>query len=192
MNMKTNKGFTQTLSMIKQKYNNIFYAQNKRNRVNLVSGFTLLIAIVTTSMLLIVSFVVVNIALKQLVIADANKQSQYAFYAADAGTECAVYWDLGDSVSPFATSTVGGSITCNDQNITSGQEVDTIPSQSSRIGGGGAEFPNSIFQLNFTRGCAIVTVIKKDDGDTTVESRGYNTCDTDAPRRFERGVTLTY
>jgi hypothetical protein len=125
-------------------------------------GFTLLIAIVTTSMLLIVSFVVVNIALKQLIIADANKQSQYAFYAADAGTECAVYWDLGDSVSPFATSTVDGSITCNDEvSITTGsQTVATIPSQSSKIGGEGGP---SIFQLNFSRGCAIVTVIKEED-----------------------------
>ena len=56
-------------------------------------GFTLLIAIVTTSMLLIVSFVVVNIALKQLVLANAGKESQHAFYNADSGTECAVYWE---------------------------------------------------------------------------------------------------
>jgi len=153
-------------------------------------GFTLLIAIITTSMLLIVSFVVVNIAYKQLIIADANEQSQYAFYAADAGTECAVYWDLIDSEdSPFAVDASGSSINCNSQDITtSSQTISTIPVSSSLIGGAAT----STFQLNFTKGCAIVRVGKHPGGVTIIDSRGYNTCDTNAPRRFERGVTLTY
>lgn len=155
-------------------------------------GFTLLVAIITTSMLLIVSFVVVNIAYKQLIIADANEQSQYAFYAADAGTECAVYWDLVNSEnSPFATDAVGSSINCNGQTISTGsQTIDVIPSISSRIGGGGAN-ATSTFQLNFTKGCVIVRVGKHPTV-TVVDSRGYNTCDVNNPRRFERGVVLTY
>lgn len=156
-------------------------------------GFTLLIAIITTSMLLIVSFVVVNIALKQLVLANAAKESQYAFYAADSGTECAVYWDLKDStISKFDTTTPG-TINCNGQTISTGsQTVNTIPTQASVIGGAST----SIFELDFTldsqpRGCAIVRVTKS--GTTTdIDSRGYNTCDTNAQRRYERGVTLKY
>ncbi|MES3005214.1 MAG: hypothetical protein V4690_03885 [Patescibacteria group bacterium] len=154
-------------------------------------GFTLLVAIITTSMLLIVSFVVVNIAYKQLIIADANEQSQYAFYAADAGTECAVYWDLVNSEeSPFATDAVAASINCNGQTITTGSQTDisTIPTQSSRIGGAAT----STFQLNFTKGCVIVRVGKHSGNMTIIDSRGYNTCDINSPRRFERGVTLTY
>jgi hypothetical protein len=58
------------------------------------NGFSLLVAVITTSMFLIVSFVVANVALKQLVLSRANQESQYAFYNADSGTECAVYWDL--------------------------------------------------------------------------------------------------
>lgn len=57
-------------------------------------GISLLIAIVTTSILLVVSFVVANVALKQLVLAHLSQESQYAFYNADGGTECALYWDL--------------------------------------------------------------------------------------------------
>lgn len=160
-------------------------------------GFTLLIAIITTSMLLIVSFVVVNIALKQLILASAAKESQYAFYAADSGTECAVYWDLKDSaLSAFATSTPG-TITCNTQTIGVGntQTVPTIPSQSARIGGGGNVNPTSIFKIDYPKGCTIVRVTKAYAGSvivTTIDSRGYNTCDTSALRRFERGVILTY
>ena len=70
-----------------------FYKKNK--------GFTLLMAIVTTSMLLVVSFFVVNVALKQLVISISNKESQYAFYNSESGLECATYWDLLETGSAF-------------------------------------------------------------------------------------------
>ncbi len=158
-------------------------------------GFTLLIAIVVTSMMLIVSFVVANVALKQLVLADAGVESQYAFYNADSGADCAVYWDLknGNGTSPFATST-GGTISCGSTgSISSGsQTVSTVPTQSSVIGGGGVSNPTSIFQLNYAKGCAIVRVTKQNDGYTTVDSRGYNNCDTSSIKRYERGITLTY
>jgi len=152
-------------------------------------GFTLLIAIVTTSMLLIVSFVVANIALKQIILSNASKESQYSFYAADSGTECAVYWDLIDSTNSKFDPSTPGTITCNGQApiSTGSQTVKTIPSQPSVIGGSST----SIFELDFPKGCAIVRVIKS-GGVTTIDSRGYNTCDTMALRRYERGVTLVY
>ncbi len=164
------------------------------NNISRDKGFTLLIAIIVTSMLLVVSFVVVNIALKQLVLASASKESQYAFYAADAGTECAVYWDLKTSsgISSFDINT-SGTIQCSGQTISTGsQSVPTIPAQPSLVGGGGASNRTSIFSINFTKGCAIVRVTKAVSGNTTVDSRGYNTCNTSTIRRFERGVTLTY
>ncbi len=156
-------------------------------------GFTLLIAIIVTSMFLIVSFVVINVALKQLILSYAGEESQYAFYAADSGLECASYWDLKDSNnSAFSTSTAGN-ITCNSQGISTGsQTVPTIPSQPSRIGGGGNANPTSIFYLTFTKGCAIVQVTKQANGYTNIDSRGYNTCNTSSPRRFERGVNLLF
>ncbi len=156
-------------------------------------GFTLLIAIVLTAMLLLVSVVIVNIALKQLVIAYTGQQSQHSFYSADSGIDCALYWDTKNStgISAFATSTAG-SITCNSQTVTTNsQTVSTNPTQSSRIGGGGVSNPTSIFQINFSNGCAIVQVTKSNAGTTTISSRGYNTC-SGSGRRFERGITTTY
>lgn len=159
-------------------------------------GFTLLVAILTTSMLLLVSFMVANLAFKQLVISYANEESQQAFYAADSGVECAVYQDLNTSVSQFATSTPG-SITCNGQSaITTGSQTN-IPAtpSTSRIGGGGDANPTSIFYLTFAKGCAVVQVTKVYSGPiltTTINSKGYNTCNTSALRRYERGVTLSY
>ncbi len=163
------------------------YKKNER-------GVTLLIAIVVTSMMLMVSFVVANVALKQLVLADAGVESQYAFYNADSGADCAVYWDIKtSSISQFATSTAG-TITCGANTVGVGnpQTVPTVPSVSAVVGGGGVSNPTSIFKLDFAKGCAIVRVTKENNGYTTIDSRGYNTCDTSAIKRYERGITLTY
>lgn len=161
----------------------------KRNK-----GFTLLIAIVVTSIMLMVSFVVANVALKEIVLAAAGTETQYAFYAADSGTDCALYWDLKDSsVSAFATATAS-TIWCNGQSISTGSQTNiaTNPVSSSVIGGGGNGNATSTFQLNFSHGCAIVKVGKQNNGITNIDSRGYNTCNTASPHRYERGITLTY
>lgn len=148
-------------------------------------GFTLLISIIVTSMLLIISFVVVNVALKQLILANASKESQYAFYAADGGTECAVYWDFPANgamshFDPYYT-TATNNISC-DGNI--------VVSRPPVVSG----YSTTTFQIDFTRGCAVVSVIKKVGSATTtkIDSRGYNTCDVNALRRYERGVIMSY
>ncbi len=141
-------------------------------------GFTLLIAMVTTSLLLIVSFVVSNIALKQLVLANASKESQYAFYNADSGVECATYWDLKDPTSsPFDPNGSPTNITCNTTTRT--------------VGGGGSNL-TSTFTIPLPTGCVVVSVTKNVNDTTTIDSRGYNTCTAGAIRKYERGVNLTY
>ncbi len=104
------------------------------------SGFAMLVAIIITGILLLISFVVADIAFEQIVITQMNQQSQYAFYNADSGTECAMYWDLKNGHSgSFDPATTTGTILCNGQTITTGSEVvPTIPSQPSKIGGEGS------------------------------------------------------
>ncbi len=151
-------------------------------------GFTLLVAVMVTSLLLIVSFVVANVALKQLVISQSSEESQYAFYNAESGMECAIYWDFEGGVSQFDIS-APGSVNCNSQFITTDSQTLPPPAVGlSRIGAAAS----SIFSINFTKGCAIVTVTKDVSGDTTIESTGYNTCVAGSIRRLERGVELTY
>lgn len=166
----------------------------------------MLLAIVTTGMLLVVSFVIANIAYKQLIITSSSKESQSAFYIADSGVECATYWDVKNrnnpSVSSFATTTEGSVITCNGQSVGAGYPPQTVPSNppvSAVIGGaasitvvGGVSKGVSIFKIDFSPGCAIVTIIKDPNGDTTINSKGYNTCDPLVSRRFERGIIVMY
>src|SRR5581483_9273097 len=166
----------------------------KNNRTS-QAGFTLVVAVVITAMLLLISFVVADLATKELLIAQSGKDSQYAFYNAYNGSECAIYWDLNNNQAYTSAFNVNapGSISCNNQTVTTGSEtVPTVPGTPALVGGGGSGNPTSIFSINFSPGCAIVRVTKNPNNTTTVDSRGYNTCDTSSPRRFERGITLTY
>ncbi len=159
------------------------------------AGITLFIVIVIMSILLLISFAIVNITLKATLFSSSGRDSQYAFYAADSGIECAIYWDSRFNPSKFATSTSGSPISCNNIAISNGQ---TIPGTTTLtlIGGGGNANPTSIFYFNMNQGsdpepyCAIVTVTKNTDGSTYIKSRGYNTCDPSNPRRVERGIEL--
>ncbi len=155
-------------------------------------GFTLLVAIVTTSLLLIVSFVVSNIALKQLVLATVSQESQYSYYNADSGIECATYWDIKDQSvpSPFATSTAGANtITCSGQTFNVGGPANN-PSSTFTV-----TLPGLVPAVFATKGCVTVTVTKSYSGGrqvTSISSKGYNTCTAGAQRKYERGVQITY
>jgi len=76
-------------------------------------GFTLLLAAIVSSIVLSIGAAIFSIALKQVTLASTGKNSQFAFYAADSGAECALYWDI--RAAAFATSTVSsvpGSVRC--------------------------------------------------------------------------------
>ena len=57
-------------------------------------GIAIYIAVTITAALILVSFAIISLALKQIVISSASRDSQAAFYASDSGVECALYWDL--------------------------------------------------------------------------------------------------
>jgi Tfp pilus assembly protein PilX len=154
-------------------------------------GYALYTSMILTSLLFLISYATLNLTLRQFLLSALGSQSHIAFYNADSGIECAMFWDLKNGpTSAFATTTAG-TITCNGQNISTGsQTVTTNPSQSSRIGGGGAGNPVSIFQLNFTTGCVIVSVTKNPNTTTQIESRGYNSCS--GSKRYERGIKIQY
>lgn len=146
-------------------------------------GFTLFIAVVVTGTLLLIATGIITLAYKQGLIASSGKESQIAFYAADSGLECALYWDVknpsGESAfDPNFTSTIN----CNRDEGNTGNQW-TV--------GGSSE---SQFTMTFLPDpfCATVTVTKLTGGGTEIRSRGYNTCSATNPRRVERAVKVTY
>lgn len=170
---------------------------------------SLFVAVVIMGVLLFISFAAVNIAVRSTISASLGRESQYAFYAADAGLECAIYWDsVPVGGSAFATSTPG-SVTCAGQTMVTGSDISGTTTNAF-VGGGLDDLTKrtSTFGFDFSQVtgakpyCVIVTVTKsyKDkmpiDGyeetlETYIKSRGYNTCDSNA-RRVERGIEVTY
>ncbi len=57
-------------------------------------GFTLFYAMLISSLLLAIGIAIFNITFKELTLSSGARESANAFYAADTGLECALYWDL--------------------------------------------------------------------------------------------------
>lgn len=149
-------------------------------------GFTLIIAVLISSIVLSIGLSMFNISIKQSILSSTARESQAAFFAADSGIECASYWEYK---TPSEFDPGLATITCNNQSIgvthpaASGNDplgVPYIEASQFTLPLGGASAP-----------CAVVTVQKSVTPSTQIESRGYNTCDANDPRRTERGIRIT-
>lgn len=175
--------------------------RTKQNR-----GFAMLFAVLVASVLLAIGLSIFNLTVKELTLSSSGRESQFAFYAADTGAECALYWDFR-GVDIFATSTDGRNPTPSNPDCadTFGQPIQVITNNnyvSTYTGYPIARTSNSAvtqFSLTIPNGsvsyCSIVTVIKDSSSGTlktTIDSRGYNTCDTTDPSRVERALIVNY
>lgn len=133
-------------------------------------GAVLLIAILVSSVALAVGFGVYNRTYKELLFASYWKQTQIAFSSADAGLECALYYELHPTITP---------VMCFNTEILS---ATWTPGEATALEGFNLDVPNA--------GCVNIkiewnTILSA----TTTEARGYNdACDSTNPRRVERGL----
>lgn len=160
-------------------------------------GFTVLFSVIVSAIVLAIGISIANITLKQIIISSAGRESQIAFYAADSGAECAMYYDLKntnifnltvppsyDSINCFNNTADASSVTFDGSVSGSATTTFTIYFKDS--------------SGNQTQLCAKVSVGKHDfnsDGiadKTIIESRGHNVCDPNNPRQLERGLEITY
>lgn len=93
--------------------------KNKNKKIKKSRGFALLFSVLIASLLLTIGLSIFSIALKELSISTASRQSVYAFYAADSGRECAFYWDIkrGEIPNLFDENNQDGQITCGQNSI---------------------------------------------------------------------------
>ena len=184
---------------------------------NYKKGIALFIAMIAVSALLIITASISDIAYKQQIISYAGRDSKIASYAADAGAECALFYDLkggGETVDPvdsfrFATSSnpVTPEFKCNDNNT----NAHTSPFDGVAI--------TTTFYFNVSdpvqgdestvpRACAIVEVEKtlgSNGINTEIRSRGYNNLcaiddgstsnpqlETTSIRNLERSFQINY
>lgn len=165
-------------------------------------GFTLLFAVLIISITLSLSLGATNLIITQLTISRDTRESLEALYSANAGTECALFWDVQykfdgpDKVSAFdPLNPAETEIECNSQTY---------------FVGGGASPPGfvcvssdnpctdgtSVFEFSVNNRCVEVTVDKwRSVSETRIVSRGRNhSCpfSTIPPGSFERIVRVTY
>jgi len=64
-------------------------------------GFVILFAVIITSIVLLVSIGISSVIYKETLLSSSSRDGGYAFFAADSGLECPLYWDsLGIFDSP--------------------------------------------------------------------------------------------
>lgn len=143
-------------------------------------GFTLIIAVVLTSVLLSIGLTLLDVTFKQIRLASAATQSTNAFYAADAALECALYADQQQGAFDYSTHLP--SLLCRNQSVSLSQ---------STVSGGAR---TTTFSVPCAAGGsnASVTVVKQSTGVTRIYANGYNSCDAADLRRVERGLKVTY
>jgi len=147
-------------------------------------GFTLLIAVLVSGILLSLGVAIYNIASKEVTLSSSGRESQFAFYAADSGVECALYWDYQEdafsTTSPQQPTCAGSPV--SDYLVEYDSDLDIY---TTTFG----------FSLNgsVTNPCTAVTVTRSfSPSRTTIVAAGYNTCVTTNPRRIERAIQVQY
>lgn len=171
----------------------VIYNQKINGHGQKQAGFAMLFAVLVSSVLLSIGLSIFNLTVKELVLSSSGRESQFSFYAADTGAECAIYWDFkGKDIFATTSSDFRSPSPANPDCV--GALINISPSVS------GPSSATTEFSLNIpTEYCAIVTVTKSSTGPpiikTEIDSRGYNTpCPIDTPNqnRVERALKVTY
>jgi len=165
-------------------------------------GFTILFAVLVGGLLFAMGIAIANVAMKEVILTTAGKSSEAAFFAADTGTECALYFDLvaGRTSLKFPNSSNNVPaeedriILCNDIEIPLTYDAGTTQAITTFYATWSSEFPN--------KSCVEVTVDKTvpvppNPGTTIIEARGRNDsdCTPEAPHnpgRVERALRVRY
>jgi len=153
---------------------------------NTQSGIVSLFAVVFLTVATTISVGVFTLLIGEFKLAGVQRESVKAFYAADSGIECALYWELrGDS---FASTTALNNIECGEGKV---EFLDTQTNMGSIDKCTLGVCTNEFTMPLLNNACTEVIVEKQYVGDTLethIESRGKNDCDNP---RVERAADVT-
>ncbi len=171
-------------------------------------GYTLLFAVLVSSVVLGIGISILNVSKKEFLISTSARDSSAAFYAADAGIECAIA--AGDN-GAFDTDSdkTATNFVCNMpysfQSVSLDDPEGTFVFHF-RAGSTDPDLPSQTAIQAAGKSCGVVTVTKAIDPEAgevrrTIDSRGYNvgwkssgpgassgTCDQLSAKRVERGI----
>ncbi len=150
-------------------------------------GFTLLLAALVASIVLSLGSAIFSIAQKQVTLSSLGRDSQFAFYAADAAAECALYWDIRHN--GFGTTSPATNPVCDGEALDATGRAGAVPYTM--------EFQINLFEDlsdNEPGYCADVEVRKTAEG-TVIHADGYSVhCAAieTSSRSLQRSVELKY
>lgn len=159
--------------------------KNKILKNNREKGFVMLYTMILSSIILAISIGILNVALKETNFSISARAANEAFFAADTGAECALFYDR----------TTNNAFSDADINMRCGVED---PISINPVGSGSWSFvvPNL---SESERSCAKVTLTRvPSDFSTTIISKGYNNANPDssecnpASNSVERELEVTY
>jgi len=151
-------------------------------------------AALIASVVLALGSSIFSIARKQITLSALGRESQFAFYAADTGAECALYWDL--RYQAFSTSSPAATPQCD------GDELD--PTGLQQVPPYTVSFEVNLFEnedgiagtADDDGYCARVTVAKNVESPfTVIHADGYSvSCPLVgvSDRALQRSVELRY
>lgn len=144
-------------------------------------GFTILLSALVASLVLTLGIAIFSVAQKQVILSSLGRSSQYAFYAADTGLECALYWDMRHEY--FSTTTSGITPACSGTTLSFTGSQGTLPYVIA-------------FRYQPNGYCVDVEVTKSvTDPKTVIHADGFSTNCTDialSGRTLQRSVELSY
>lgn len=191
MDQYNNKNFFQTSS-------------RKFRQKTFRAGFALIYAVLISSLLVAIAVSISNLVIKQLSISTVSRESQIAFYAADSGAECALYWDIQGPywASPFSFPSPDNQNPLNLTPLSCGVSVECYDDIGQSVSCPYIKSFGTYYQSRFIvhfgnpSPCAIVSIKKKSDYTTTsnvIDSYGINDCSTtDNQYRVERALRVNY
>lgn len=146
-------------------------------------GFALLYSVIVITLILTIAISISNISYKQSILSSLAKDSQIAFYQADAGAECAMYWDAAANLFPIGTTVASApdTLQCGDA------VMHLVPDQSADDYFLYEESSPAANEPCFT---FIVDKVS-DPAVSSVEARGHNVCAA-GPRQVERAINVRY
>jgi Tfp pilus assembly protein PilX len=155
--------------------------KTKNNSAIQRRGFVLMLSVIMLSVILATSLGVFNLVYQGMKLSGTTRESQLAYYAADAGVECALFADFRGANS-FGTTTAP-SVATECANVSKLQKL-----SDSYVNG-------ATFTVDYGNGsCVNVTVDKTipPTGSTKLSAVGKNNCSGQATDQVNRSLEVTY
>ena len=184
------------------KKNNIIQNNTKKFRRVNTEGFAMIFTVLIMSLILSITMGMSNIVFKQRILSGLVRDSQIAFYQADAGSECGLLQQYklskftkgvpiqSDSSQPGYNS----QFACGDKTMVFSTNSDDysgvfpVPDDDYFV------FQQEESATNPEKPCFTIVFDLRDPastGKTVIDSRGYNICGVNI-RQVERGIKVSY